>query len=171
MVRNETTTRRPRLRLPLTKYEMVLEVLTVPLVLLNFALVFFSWSEIPSTISTHFDFQGLPTGQAGKEVLYFLCSVNLFIYAGITAMCFFPHNFNYLQTITPENARGQYLLARKFLSLLKLEISAVMLFYITTLLQAATDSTKPVNISDFYTLLAMLLITVTVYFVISLRGR
>jgi uncharacterized membrane protein len=154
---------RPKLTLPMTKLEIGLEVLTVPLVILNFVLLAIFWKSLPFTVPTHFDLSGTANGWSPRETLWMLAAFGLFNYIALTVVARFPHTFNYMWPITEKNAPKQYLLARKFMSILKMEASLLMFFALWNCVQVGIGAAKTADSTNLLTLLAMMLVTCLVY--------
>ncbi|HEY9776031.1 MAG TPA: DUF1648 domain-containing protein [Planktothrix sp.] len=154
---------RPKLPLPLTKLEIVLEVLTVPIVLFNFALLAVYSKSLPATVPTHFDLAGTPNGWSSAGTLWGLATFGLFNYAALTVVARFPHTFNYIWPITEQNAPKQYVLARKFLSILKMETSVLMFVALWNCVQVAIGAAKSADTTSLFSLVVMVLVTCLVY--------
>ncbi len=86
------------------------------------------WTNLPETVPTHFGFNGEPDGWGHKRSIWVLPGIALALYLLLTAAMKFPHRFNYLWPITPENAARQYALARRLISLVKIEIVWIFAF-------------------------------------------
>ena len=80
------------------------------------------WPHLPESVPIHFDLSGAPDAWGGKGWLLSLPLVSLALYAGMTVLERFPHRFNYLWRITPDNAGRQYAIARRAAAALKATI-------------------------------------------------
>jgi hypothetical protein len=100
---SEDRSKRPRLAIPNSKVENLQDILSVTGILLMIAALIFQ-----------------PPGTA-PVVLVLLASA-IFLFLLITFIRRYPHHFNYLVAITPENAEYQYQQARGFLGWLKTEV-------------------------------------------------
>ncbi|HEY9718265.1 MAG TPA: DUF1648 domain-containing protein [Trichormus sp.] len=154
---------RPKLSIPLTKLEIGLELLTVPLVVLNFVLPIVYWHDLPDVVPSHFDLQGTPNGFSPRSIVWVVALFALGTYVAMTVVARFPHTFNYVFPITEKNAPKQYVLARKFLSILKLEGILLLFFAGWNIIQVGTGAATTADVTDMFTLTAMLLISCLVY--------
>lgn len=111
----------PVLKLPLTKYELIFETLSIIGLLLLLTLTIVSWSDLPERIPTHFGFSGNPDGWGGKGSLAFLPIIAFLMHMLLSVVSKYPHTFNYPWKITEENAKVQYKYARSLLISLKAE--------------------------------------------------
>ena len=114
--------KKPVLKLPLTNYEKVLEIISAVGIIVIVLLTITSWDSIPDRIPMHFDILGVPDAWQGKGWLLFCPIVALGLYLSLSIVNKYPHAFNYLWKITEENAKAQYQNARFLCGLLKSEI-------------------------------------------------
>ena len=117
----------------MSKVEWALEVMTFLVIFITVGVVVFYWFSLPEQITVHFDLAGKSDGQGPKSTLLFLIAIAIFDYVLMTVIARFPQTFNYLHPITEKNAASQYLLARKFLSVMKLEVTGILFFAICSL--------------------------------------
>src|SRR5581483_8334450 len=105
-------------------------VLTLPLVILNLALPVLFWAKLPDVVPSHFDAQGIANGFSPRGIVWALALFAAGSYAAMTVMARFPHTFNYIWPISEKNAAKQYVLARKFLAVMKMQVSLLLLFVV-----------------------------------------
>jgi uncharacterized membrane protein len=122
------TAGRPKVRLPLTPADIGLEVASAAGILLIFVITLLAWGNLPEKVPTHFNAAGKPDSYGDKWTIWLLPFINVAMYAGISAISRFPHVFNYLWTITPENAPRQYRLARLMMHGLKTVVVYMFLY-------------------------------------------
>jgi len=156
---------RPKLSLPLTKLEIGLEVLTVPLLVLNFVLPAVFWHDLHEVVPSHFDLQGAANGFSPRSIVWVIAAFALATYVAMTLVSKFPHTFNYIWPITEANAPKQYLLARKFLSILKLEGIVLLFFAMWNIIQVGIGASKTADVMDLFTVTAMMLVSCVVYII------
>jgi uncharacterized membrane protein len=147
----------------MTKLETVLEILTVPLVLFNFFILATYWQSLPKVVPTHFDLAGTANGWSTKNTLWVLAGFGLFNYLTTTIVSRFPHTFNYIWPITEQNATKQYILARKFLAILKMETTVLMFLALWNCIQVGVGAAKTADVTSIFSLLVMLFGTCAVY--------
>ncbi|MEM0543301.1 DUF1648 domain-containing protein [Flavobacterium sp. j3] len=114
----------PKIKIPLTITDKILEIIGVLLLLFFWVYTIYHYKELPEIIPTHFGAEGKPDGYGNKWTIFSLPAVSAIMYVGITIAIQFPHRFNYLVTITQENAEKQYLLVTRLFRIMKLTVLA-----------------------------------------------
>ncbi len=99
---------RPRIGLPRTPIQSVLEVISVCSVVAVIVLTLLRMGQFPDSVPSHFNADGEPNRFASREVMWILPLLSAAVYAGLSWLQRIPHRYNYPVAITPENARGQY---------------------------------------------------------------
>lgn len=131
--------------IPRSRLEIICEAVAAVVMISVFLYVIATWTSLPDKVPTHFNFAGEPDQWGGKASLLLLMGVTAVLYAGLSLLTRFPHIFNYPCTITDQNRRRQYLLARQMLTALKTELVLVFSFInwqtIAVARGAATDKT------------------------------
>lgn len=113
---------RPVLDIPRSGCEWAMETLALLAVVTTLALTIAYWGALSDRVPNHFGLSGRPDAWSPKGALLVLPVTAVVLYLGLTALSRFPHHFNYLWPITPENARAQYRLARQLLVNLKVVV-------------------------------------------------
>ncbi len=116
---------RPKIKMPYTGPEKLLQAGSVFLLLSTAALTVSATASLPARIPTHFGFDGSPDGWGGKESLILLPMLSAVFYVGLTALERFPWLYNYPVEITEKNAPDQYRLGRRLIEWLKLVVLAI----------------------------------------------
>lgn len=119
---------RPKIKIEYTFIEWLIELISLAMIVISFALVVKNWSSLPARIPSHFGFDGKPDGWGGKGSLVAMPLIALPMYLGLTVLSRFPQTFNYMIQITVENAKVQYHIARKMVNMLKAEIVAIFTY-------------------------------------------
>jgi uncharacterized membrane protein len=122
---------RPKLHIVLSPADRFLEALGYVLLCLMWGIAMFAFRELPGTIPIHYDTSGKADSYGDKMFLLLLPVIPTAIFFAITALSKYPHIFNYIVTITEENARRQYSLALRLLRVLK--IAVVLIFLVNVL--------------------------------------
>lgn len=162
---------RPKLKVPITRLEIALELLGLPpLVMMVLAIIQY-WSQLPDVIPVHFGMDGTANGWSGKGTLFWLSGFSILSYIGISVIASFPETFNYVWPITEQNAESQYLLARKFLRALKLELAVLMFFAAWSIICVAVKAAPKADISSILALTVMMILTSLVYLFGAFRMR
>jgi uncharacterized membrane protein len=113
---------RPRLNLPITKFDKLLDNLGVVLLLIHWTATIIFYFYLPNSIPIHFNAKGVVDGYGNKATVFLLPIIVTMIYIGLSYLNRYPHIFNYPTTITEGNARQHYTAATKMIQLLKLVI-------------------------------------------------
>ncbi len=113
---------RPRLKLTLSLSDKLLELLGWGAVISIWVIVLIYYPDLPDNIPTHYNGRGVVDAVGDKASIFTLPTVATLLFIGLTILHKFPHRYNYLVTITPDNARQQYTLATRMLRYLKLVI-------------------------------------------------
>jgi uncharacterized membrane protein len=164
-------TRQPKLKVPRSQTESILEFMSGGVLLFLIILLFQNWERIPDSIPTHFGASGKPNSWGSKYTLLLLPSILIIIYSGFTILSRYPHVYNYPWQITEENAERQYLLARTFLSWLKLEIILLFTFIEWTTIQVALGYSEGLGFKFLPISLIVVFGTIGIYFWLAYKAR
>lgn len=119
---------RPIIKIDLNRFDKVLEIGGIILLVIMWTLSAFNYYQSPDIVPIHFNLSGQPDAYGGKATLLFLPIIPTAIYLGLTQLNKYPHIYNYLTKITGENAKRQYIIATRMIRILKFSI--VMIFVI-----------------------------------------
>ncbi|MGB0863075.1 MAG: DUF1648 domain-containing protein [Saprospiraceae bacterium] len=121
---------RPRLVIPLTNNDKVLEIFALLGIIAIWAICIYNYSSLPETIPRHFNAAGEPDAFGNRNSIWILPIVTTGLYIGLTWVAKIPHAFNYPIKITSENAALQYEKAVQMIRILKVIIT-IGLSYMT----------------------------------------
>jgi uncharacterized membrane protein len=156
---------RPQLKIPLTKFEVIIEILCVLLLVILFAEVIRIYPSLPEKMVRHINSGGEPTAYGGKSTVFGVSFVNLGLYLLLTILNRYPHLFNYPVTITEENAKFQYQIARSYLSILKLSMIIIFMIVCWNIIYLSVDKSKTIlNGTPFILFLLLLLIVPFIFY-------
>ncbi len=113
------TEKRPVLVIPRSGFEKAMESFALFGVVLTLTLTAWYWNRLPDQIPKHFGASGQPDAWGDKGLLLILPAISVVFYLGLSILSRYPQKFNYLSTITAENAPVQYLQARVLVVCLK----------------------------------------------------
>ncbi len=116
---------RPKIQLPLSATDKLVEVLGYLTVVAIWGLAVASYASLPAIIPTHYNGAGTPNGFGDKSAILTLPLVATVLFGALTALSRYPHILNYPTAITPANAAYQYTNATKLLRYLKLVLVVV----------------------------------------------
>lgn len=154
---------RPVLDLPRSPLEFLLEGVALVGIFVSIGLVIQSWSLLPATIPVHFGWSGRPDAW-GHKILIGLLPVLGFVFNSVFfVLAGYPHTFNYPVTITAENARIQYRLARGLLAWMKVEIIGLFTLLLWQQIQVAIGKTEQINMAGVLIAFVILLGTIGFY--------
>jgi uncharacterized membrane protein len=135
---------RPVLDLPRSSFEITLDIFGGLGIVAMILFIAWYWSSLPEKIPTHFSFSGVPDGWGPKITLLALPAISLVIYIGLTLLSKYPHAYNYLWPITPQNAKKQYENSRQMIVILKTEIVWLFVYIVWQTVQTALKKAKGV---------------------------
>ncbi|MCB0527853.1 MAG: DUF1648 domain-containing protein [Saprospiraceae bacterium] len=127
----------PVIEVPKTALERWLDIFSLLFVALSVALVATYYSDLPDTIPTHFNGAGKVDGYGSKNTIFLLPVLSLILVPGILLLSRYPHKFNYLTKITPENAAFEYKKAQVMVRIMNVLVSALFLLLTWEIVQAA----------------------------------
>jgi uncharacterized membrane protein len=113
---------RPKLDLPPSPLDIILDRLSLVGVLLFVAVLAAAWKDLPERVPMHFGASGEPNGWGTKVSMLILPAVALVMHIGLGLLARLPHIYNYPGKVTPENAERLYPLGSSMMVWLKTEI-------------------------------------------------
>ncbi|MCJ0742617.1 DUF1648 domain-containing protein [Pedobacter montanisoli] len=125
---------RPKLKLNLSKFDIIIEVISIIVLLTLAVFTVVNYKNLPDTVPVHFNLAGEADRFGSKKEIFALPLIAIAIYTLLTILNRYPHIFNYPTQITEANALRQYTNATRLLRYLKLIIVSIFLliFYFTT---------------------------------------
>lgn len=121
----ESKNGRPKLKLPMSRLEIVLIIISIIAIFITWVYLIVSYDKLPETIVTHFGAAGKPDGWGNRSSIIMLPAIQSTLCILMIITLKFPHYFNFPINITEENAERQYKNARNMMLLIVLEISLV----------------------------------------------
>lgn len=116
---------RPKIKIPLTTIDKVMEIAGWLFVITACILAFYYYYKLPEVIPVHFDITGKPDRYSSKAYLFFLPVLALILFTGMTWLNKYPHVFNYPVNITPENAERHYRFSTRMLRFVKMVLAFI----------------------------------------------
>lgn len=116
---SDPKSKRPRIELPLTSVDYVLEALAALGLVLLLMTMFRHFGVLPDTIPSHFGIDGKPNAYHSKGILWILPAFAGVLYLILSLVNRRPDRFNYNVNITEENAERQYYLGTRILRAVK----------------------------------------------------
>lgn len=121
---------KPSLTIKKETIDYFLEFGALIVLIATWGFTIYHFNKLPGIIATHFDVNGNPNGFGSKFTIWLLPVIISLVYILIYVLNRYPHRFNYLSTITEQNAHKQYKLASRMMRILLFNIT-VLFAYIT----------------------------------------
>lgn len=167
MKRNE----RPIIDLPYTAQDWALEVASLGGIALMIGILSLAWFNLPALVPTHFGSAGSADAWGDKRSLLILPGMSIILYLLLTVTSRYPHTFNYLWSITAQNAREQYYLARSLLMWLKAELIGLFTFLTWATIRVALGQAAGLGTIFLPIVLAVIFGTIGIYFYYAYMNR
>ena len=111
---------RPKLDLPLTRTGKLLEIAGYTLLIALWIITIVVFYSSPEIIPIHYNLEGKADGFGNRGFVFLTTGIATFVFFILTIVLRVPHSFNYLVTITKENAEEQYRRAQNVLRVVRL---------------------------------------------------
>ncbi|MDR3552506.1 MAG: DUF1648 domain-containing protein [Clostridia bacterium] len=162
---------RPKINLPMTSKEWVVEILCVLAILTTIVLLVINYVRLPERVPSHFDFSGAADGWGSKSVLFMLPCLMIGLYLVMTIVARFPRIFNMPIEITEENAEREYRLARGMVAVIKLEIVLFMALFEWQTIKAAAEGRLQMGMWYTIAFVGVIFATIAVSIVLMFRKQ
>jgi len=139
--------KRPIIDIVPSSYDMIMEAISVIATLVLFGITAYNYNSLPDQIPIHFNLKGEADAWGDKITIFILPVIGLLLFAGFRTMYAKPHKFNYLKTITKENAERQYTIAIRMMKTLVAIILIMFVFIVRSIIQGAQNGTDSLGIS------------------------
>lgn len=136
----------PVLDLPKSTAEVWLDVVSWIFVTAGLALAAGYYSDLPDLIPTHFNASGDADKFGSKNTIFILPVLSAVLVGGVVWLAKFPHRFNYLHKITPENAAFEYQRMRTMMRVINALTSLLFLVITWDILRAASGGAKGLSV-------------------------
>lgn len=151
--------------------EKILQIVCFLILAVGLTLLITSWSGLPATVPTHFNFSGAPDSYGVKSQLIILPIIAVGLYLMLTVFERFPKIYNFPIEITESNAKYIYQTARELFVCLKTEIIAVFAYLIWGSIETAKGLRQGLGSWFITVFLALLAITFFYYIMRILRHK
>lgn len=153
----------PKLTIAKSNLERWHDGISVLLLLSSVIYLIVKWPDIPQTIAIHFNGSGEADGWGSKAALVILPIISFLLFAGLAHLRKIPHQFNYMTTITEQNAPYQYKTSILLLSWIKLEIVALFTYVQWAAIQVASGGVSSLGVWLLPVILVILIGTIVFY--------
>ncbi len=131
---------RPVIKVSPTIFDKVLFVAALLLLVSLWMIVLYNYASLPEIIPIHYNASGEVDGYGNKIHILVLPLVATFLFGLLSYLIKFPHKYNYLTRITPENAARQYKYAARSLRAIRLSVVIIFLLIAYETLQHTRDT-------------------------------
>jgi uncharacterized membrane protein len=107
--------KRPQIEIKPDKFDLLIEAIGVLAILLLVLIPIYYYEQLPEQIPIHFNANGEVDAYDNRGTIWTLPVIGSVLFISLLILSRYPHLFNYLQEITPENAEYQYKNASKML--------------------------------------------------------
>jgi uncharacterized membrane protein len=157
---------RPKIKLKMTNLDKGIEIFGWLILAGIWILTLTNYSNLPETIPIHFNGAGKVDGFGNKSNILTLPIVASILNISMTIVNYFPHRFNYPNSITTENVFKSYTNATRLVRILKLVVVILFGMIVYRTLQNINGTADGLGI--WFLPLSMGLIFIpTVYFLIK----
>jgi len=119
----------PKIQIPLTVTDQILEILSLFGLGLLIFLPFHYYDQLADIVPSHFGMDGKPDPWGGKNNIWLLPIIGTILYFTLTIVSRIPEKANYLVKITEQNAKQQYENALMTVRRLKLLIIGFLAYF------------------------------------------
>lgn len=141
-------TNRPKIKVPFEPIDIIIEVLSMTLLVLMIIYTIVEYKQLPDTIPTHFNAQGIADDFNNKSMIWGLPIFGIVMYAGLFTINRFPHIHNYMVNITEENALKNYRFSTRIVR--GVNFFTVMLFVYIQYTIIASAKGKSVTLGSWF---------------------
>ncbi len=164
-------TTQPKINIEPEPIDWAIELIGIIAIILLSGLPMYYFDSLPDEIPSHFDISGNPDGYSGKGIIWLLPAVGLVMYVGLYFLNRYPHIFNYLITITQENALRQYKLATRFIRLLNTIVACLFCYITYATIQTAIGSQSGLGNYSVVFFLVSIFGVIGIYFYKSIKYK
>jgi len=132
--------KRPVIQIEPTNRDKNMDYLIWIITMLLISLPCFFILQLPDTIPIHFNFKGEIDGYGSKHLIWVVPIVGLVTHLGLKYLLKFPHTYNYLSSITDDNAERLYRGGQSMIRYTLLFTQLVFLLITIAIIYSATNT-------------------------------
>ena len=106
---------RPKIKVPFEPIDIIVEVISMTILVLMTIYTIIEYKNLPESIPTHFNAQGIADDFSGKSMIWTLPVIGIVMYVGLFFLNKFPHIHNYMVNINEKNALKNYRFSTRIL--------------------------------------------------------
>lgn len=122
------------------------------------------YSNLPDQIPIHFNAAGNPDSYGNKTSILFLPVLGAILVLGINFVSKIPHSYNYLVTITEENAHYQYQKAVRMMRAINVILAGMFSYILWASIQVALGNWT--GLGSAFLIVSMLVLFGTIFYFI-----
>ncbi|MCA1029531.1 DUF1648 domain-containing protein [Bacillus timonensis] len=161
--------KRPKHNLKITFLETVFASLSLLFLIGTIVYIVIEWSTLPSEVPIHFGVNGEADGWGPKWAIWGPVSIGLMLWIGFSFLAKMPEVYNYLVTITEENASRQYRNARMLIYVIQTELSILFALLSWKMVHYAHGDEVGLGFWEFPIFLIVLLGTISFFIARSVK--
>ncbi len=142
---------KPRISPRLTQFDWLLETLSLAALLICVSFTIYTFPTVPEMVSRYIGITGVPVGYYSRNLLWIFPLLAILLYSLISWVNRRPYLYNYPREITKENAIHFYLLACRWVRLVKLIFMGAFAYTTDLVLRSFTHVE---NLTDTYWIMA-----------------
>ncbi len=159
---------RPNLKIQLDRFDYFFETITIIGLISLIIIPFIFYDRLPETMPKHFDLHGNPDAYGSKGMVWFLPTLGIILYAGLSLLCKYPHTFNYPTKVTNENAGNIYKKGIIIIRLVKLTVISLFIFLNFKLIEIGLGQLDKLSVI-FLPIILIIFFGMTVFAIIWMR--
>lgn len=135
-------TDRPKIQVSFQTVDIAIELASIALLLLMWLHAITEYSNLPETITTHFNGSGKADDYSSKAFIWLLPIIGTLLFAGLFILNRFPHLHNYTVNITDKNALQQYRFSTRLLRIVNFLCALLMAYISYHIISGAADESS-----------------------------
>lgn len=144
-------------------FDYLLEIIAFIGILAMVGVSLYCYTALPEQIPIHFGPSGMPDKWGTKSHLWLLPVLGTVIYGFMSFINRYPHQFNYMVKITPENAERQYTMATRMLRFVKAFIALLFAYLTIRTIQIALGDSS--GLSHWVLIVPLITLGVTFWYI------
>lgn len=122
------------------------------------------YPQLPDQIPIHFNAAGDPDSYGDKKMIMILPILSIIMVLGLNMLSKIPHTYNYLVSITEENAHDQYQKASRMMRAINAIIAGMFSYILWASIQVALGNWT--GLGSTFLILSMLILFGTIFYFI-----
>ena len=155
----------PVIKIERSKADVLLELTAFVAMAAMIVLSLYYYNKLPDQIPVHFNAAGQADSFDSKNMIFFLPTISILLYAGLSVLNRNPHIFNYPVKVTSENAAPLYKIATRSVRVFKAIIMVSFLYLTFRMIDNGLNGTTGIGVL----FMPVLIISIIVALIIMIR--